>query len=106
MYKEGLFKEGLAVDLRLVKLKPDDPLVRYNLACSYSLLGELDRAYAALKKAILLGFEDFSHLTQDRDLENLRNDRRFRRLMNKMVTRFKGTKVRNLPKNQKIKGLN
>ena len=65
--KGGLFREGLEVDLRLTKLKPNDPIIYYNLACSYSLLGEVDGAFESLKKAILLGYDDFSYLFKDRD---------------------------------------
>ncbi|MBN2120577.1 MAG: tetratricopeptide repeat protein [Candidatus Omnitrophica bacterium] len=84
----GLFNEGLEVDLRLAKLKPDDPVVYYNLACSYSLLGRIDEAFSALKKSILLGYEDFSYILKDKDLENIRRDKRFLRLMNKINSRF------------------
>ena len=84
----GLFNEGLQVDLRLIQLKPNDPIVYYNLACSYSLLDERDQAFEALKKAILLGYDDFSYLFKDKDLENLRRDVRFERLMSKIRSRF------------------
>jgi len=73
----GLHKEGLAVDEKLVQLRPDDPIVLYNLGCSYSLLGHVDKAYRSVKKAINCGYCDFEHLQHDDDLTNLRNDRRF-----------------------------
>jgi len=85
---EGFFEEGLKVDLHLSKLKPDDPVVHYNLACSYSLLGKLDEALEALKKAILLGYENFSYILEDKDLRNLRDDRRFKQLLDKINSRF------------------
>lgn len=77
----GLYKEGLAVDERLSQLKPDDPIVLYNLGCSYSLLGEIDKAYRAVKKAIHCGYNDFKHLQNDGDLANLRKDRRFQQFL-------------------------
>ena len=86
--KGGFFQKGLAIDLRLIALKPDDPIVHYNLACSHSLLGEIDAAFEALKKAILLGYDDFSYLAKDEDLKNLRQDLRFRKLMSKIKDRF------------------
>jgi len=79
--KKGFYKKGLNVDLRLAKLKPDDPIIFYNLACDYSLLNEIDRAIEALKKAISLGYDDFDYLKRDRDLENLRKDKRFKSLI-------------------------
>jgi tetratricopeptide (TPR) repeat protein len=86
--KGGLFAKGLEIDLRLIQLKPDDPIVYYNLACSQSLLGNIDAAFEALKKAILLGYDDFSYLAKDEDLKNLRQDLRFSKLMSKIKNRF------------------
>lgn len=82
--KGGFYQEGLEVDLRLSKLLPDDPVVHYNLACSYSLLGKIDEALSILKRAILLGYDDFAYLTKDKDLENVRKDARFGKLMRKI----------------------
>jgi tetratricopeptide (TPR) repeat protein len=79
------FKKGLAVDLRLSRLRKDDPITHYNLACSYSLLNLLDDAFRALKKAIDLGYSDFHYLRLDPDLNNLRKDSRFPRLLKELA---------------------
>jgi tetratricopeptide (TPR) repeat protein len=71
--QRGRFVEGLKVDERLARLEPQNPLVFYNLACSYSLTDEFDRAVLALEKALLLGYRDFSWLTKDPDLKKLRS---------------------------------
>ena len=63
---------ALHVDERLAQLEPANPLVFYNLACSYSLTGEFDRALASLYQAIDLGYRDFSWLARDPDLKPLR----------------------------------
>lgn len=76
----GDYAKGLKIDLALSRLRRDDPLVHYNLACSYSLLGEIDAAFKTLKNAILLGYDDFNYLRRDPDLENLRKDKRFETL--------------------------
>jgi hypothetical protein len=47
-------------------------MVFYNLACSYSLADEFDRAAAALDKAVTLGYRDFAWLVKDPDLKKLR----------------------------------
>lgn len=78
--KNGRYEEGLKVDQKLAKLKPKDPVVFYNLACSYSLLKELDVSLEALRKAIKLGYDDFSYIQKDLDLENLRQDKRYKTL--------------------------
>ena len=70
--RRGKYAAGLKVDQQLSSLRPDDPLVQYNLACSYSLIGNFNLAIAALEKALNLGYRDFKWLAQDPDLGNLR----------------------------------
>ena len=71
--RRGKFKAGLDVDTRLAQLRPDDPLIYYNLACSYSLTSEMDAAAAALNRALDLGYRDFQWLARDPDMRALRN---------------------------------
>ncbi len=82
--RRGDFRKGLEVDLRLAELKPDDPLVFYNLACSYSLLGNLDKALESLKKAVLFGYNDFTFLFSDKDLSLLRKYKPFTAFVKKI----------------------
>jgi tetratricopeptide (TPR) repeat protein len=88
--KKGMYKEGLAIDERLSKLKPEDPFVLYNLACSYSLLENTDEALKIIKRAIDCGYDDFAFMSKDDDLAHLRSDDRFKkylsRLLNKKTT--------------------
>ncbi len=70
--------KGLQVDLLLVKLCPGDKKLRYNLACSHSLVGEIEQAFEELKSAIDMGYDNFDLLLIDDDLDNLRNDPRYR----------------------------
>lgn len=72
--KAGLWQKGLDVDVRLAQLRPDDPLVHYNLACSYALLNQNPASLSSLTKAIELGYDDFDYLKNDSDLENLFKD--------------------------------
>jgi len=77
----GEHQKGLAVDQRLVQLRPDRPVAHYNLACSLALTGRLDQAFAALDRAVRLGYGDFEHLARDPDLEALRADPRYRKFL-------------------------
>ena len=70
--QRGRFEEGLKVDERLSRLDPENALVFYNLACSYSLTGQFDRATLALEKALGLGYRDFAWLARDPDLKEFR----------------------------------
>ena len=75
--KTGQWEKGLEIDRRLSKLCPNNALVFYNLACSYSLMKQLDAAFAALGQAVKLGYNDSRWLVKDPDLDNLRRDNRF-----------------------------
>lgn len=79
--KSGRYEEGLKIDQRLVQLRPDDPMVHYNLACSYSLLKMPNQSLDALKKAIQLGYRAFSFMKKDTDLDFIRKDPRFKELL-------------------------
>ena len=72
------YDKGLQVDLLLARLRPQDPVVFYNLACSYSLLGRVDEAYGALENAVSMGYRKMAHFLEDPDLARLRDDPRFR----------------------------
>lgn len=83
--KRGQIAESLEIDKRLIKLCPEEPTYMYNLACSHSLLGDLDQSYNALEKAIAMGYQNFDHIRNDADLENLRRDGRYRSLLAKLT---------------------
>jgi tetratricopeptide (TPR) repeat protein len=73
--------EGLQYDVRITRLRPADSLARYNLACSLSLTRRYDDAIAELRMAVELGYRDFAFMRQDRDLDPIRKDPRFRAIL-------------------------
>ncbi len=77
----GYYEDGLALDKRLERLLPEDPLVIYNLACSLALAKRSEEALASLEKAIDLGYRDRAHMQRDPDLTSLRDDPRFQSLL-------------------------
>ena len=82
--KKGLFEKGLITDRKLAQLRPDDPLVFYNLACDYSLLNKIENSFSCLKQALDLGYDDFDYLEKDPDLVNLRQDPCYKKLFLKI----------------------
>ena len=82
--QRGQFDQGLKVDERLSRLEPGNPLVFYNLACSYSLTGNVEGAARALEEAIQLGYRDFKWLAKDPDLRTLRKHPLFRPIEDKI----------------------
>ena len=57
--KRGKFDDGLKIDEHLAKLLPEDSMIFYNLACSYSLTNRINESLKALNKAVLLGYNDY-----------------------------------------------
>lgn len=86
MTLKGRLQDGLAVDRQLVTVRPHDPTAHYNLACRYALLKQRDKAISTLRKAVELGYRDFEFMLEDQDLDSIRKDPRFR----KLVKEYKG----------------
>ncbi|MDD5614051.1 MAG: hypothetical protein PHQ54_03150 [Candidatus Omnitrophica bacterium] len=86
--KNKEYQKALEIDSRLSVLKPEDPFVFYNLACDYSLLNKKTLSLKALEKSLKLGYDDFQHLLNDPDLQNLRESRRFQGLIEKYISNY------------------
>jgi tetratricopeptide (TPR) repeat protein len=82
--RRGDFDQSLKVDEQLSQLEPRNPLVFYNLACSYSLNQEYQQAAASLEKALTLGYRDFKWLAKDPDLRPLRQHPLYRTIETKI----------------------
>lgn len=90
--RAGLWQKGLEVDLKLSRLRPEDAIVHYNLACSYALLNQTRAGLAALIKAIDFGYDDFEHLKSDTDLDNLLKDEHFQQYIKQLGKKKKPAK--------------
>ena len=90
--QRGRYHEGLKVDERLARLDSENALVFYNLACSYSLTDQFERAALALQKALSLGYRDFAWLAKDPDLKEFRQQPAYDQIKDQ-IRRMK-TKVR------------
>ena len=82
--QRGRYNQSLKIDQQLSRLEPRNPLVFYNLACSYSLIGEFSLATTALEKALALGYRDFKWLARDPDLRRLRKHPSYRNIVDKI----------------------
>jgi tetratricopeptide (TPR) repeat protein len=83
LHMQAKYDEAIAAFQRSAELnaRPSDSL--YNIACGYSLKGDVERALEWLDKAHEAGFEDLDHIRSDADLKTLRQDPRFEKLMSK-----------------------
>lgn len=80
----GRIEDGLELDLRLTGMLPEDPTARYNLGCSYAMLGRVEEALTTLETAIDLGYRDVDLMREDEDLRSLRPLPRFQRLLSRL----------------------
>jgi len=82
--RRGRYTKGLEVDLRLSRLRPEDALTHYNLACSLALTGEASQAIAVLHRALDLGYRDFKWLRRDPDLRGIRRHPLYREIRERL----------------------
>ncbi len=85
---EGLHDKAVEIDKRLVRLLPDESIVHYNLACSYSQLNNLEGALNELEMSMLLGYNDWKHMDGDKDLDNLKKDPRYQQILSTLKKKY------------------
>jgi adenylate cyclase len=69
---------------RALFIEPDDASVLYNVACFYAQIGETAKALDCLERARLPGLANKSWIEHDTDLNPLRDEPRFQRLLDQM----------------------
>jgi Flp pilus assembly protein TadD len=62
-------------------LDPNDPIVLYNLAALYSVTGKTDMSLVYLGRALSKGFNNYDAIRFDPDLENVRGEPEFRKVL-------------------------
>ena len=82
--RRGRINDGLRVDHQLKSLRPGDPEVLFNLACSLSLAGELGLAIDELLRAVDAGYRDLDWMLKDPDLAAARKDPAFRKVRDRI----------------------
>ena len=83
----GKRDEAIAWLERAIALDPDDSQTLYNAACTWSQLGEFDRAFELLERWLpKAGVEKRMWLKQDIDFDPIRSDPRFESLLEKADT--------------------
>jgi serine/threonine protein kinase/tetratricopeptide (TPR) repeat protein len=82
----GERQRGLEWGERVLEGSTEDALVLYNLGCTFSLAGELEKAIDALERSYAAGLADPEWMRNDSDLDHLRGHPRFEALIQKMET--------------------
>lgn len=81
LIRSGKLEEAERVLLYTLKYFPNNPTLFYNLACTFSLRGDAERAVDALKKSFSVGFNDIQAFENDPDLDPIRNLPSFQELI-------------------------
>ena len=82
--RRGRYADGLKIDERLCKLRPEDALFITTWPAPISLLEQIDLAAATLEIALNLGYHDFKWMSQDPDLDNLREHAGYKKILAKV----------------------
>ncbi|MDD3180686.1 MAG: hypothetical protein PHQ04_10075 [Opitutaceae bacterium] len=82
--RTGRIADGLRMDRKLVRLRPDDATAHYNLACSLALSKRRGDALRALRKAVALGYNDLPWLEKDPDLDGIKQHPEFLKLIGEL----------------------
>ena len=64
-----------------VALRPGDPNILYNAACTYGVLGKKAEALDTLRKALTAGYGNLNWAAKDSDLDCLHDDPEFQKLV-------------------------
>jgi tetratricopeptide (TPR) repeat protein len=81
-YQSRRYREAAEAHDRAAGLRWIPPLTLYNAACSWALAGEPDRALQDLERGFATGFiNDRSSVAADPDFASIRQDPRFRKLV-------------------------
>jgi phospholipase/carboxylesterase len=84
-YADADYMAALEAAEKLHKLRPDNSDDMYNIACLHCLLGQKDKAYEWLEKAVEAGYDDAAQLRQDPDFTVIRGEDRFRRVVRRIL---------------------
>jgi TolB-like protein/Flp pilus assembly protein TadD len=91
MAKLGDKSNAIAQAERAMQLEPGDPAVLYNVACTFSLIGEIDRALDCLESAGLPLMANLTWVESDPDFKPLSGHPRFEAILD---TLRKNTRIR------------
>ena len=69
---------------RAMQVDPDDPMLLYNVACTYAQLGMPNEALNALESSVEKGWGDRNWIEHDSDLDSVRTSPRYQALVQGM----------------------
>jgi TolB-like protein/Flp pilus assembly protein TadD len=80
----GQTEKALEWANRSLEIDREDPQLLYNVACVYAIEGMKEEALQCLERAIDKGYGHLEWMEHDSDLNSLRNDKRFKALLERV----------------------
>ena len=84
LHMAGELEAALQAHLAASEFPAVRPVALYNCACVHALLGRTDAAFEFLTKSVEAGFNNADQLVVDTDMDSLRGDARFAKLLAEM----------------------
>ncbi len=81
LHRSGDYEKAIKAHQKAAKFEPIKGIALYNLACAYALTGRTEAALTALEASREAGFDIAEPMQSDSDLDSLRDDARFERLL-------------------------
>ncbi len=73
LFRAYNFEESRNAFLEALEIDPEDPAIHFNLACTYSMLEEADRAFFHIEEALHFGFNDIDRIHEHEALSYIRS---------------------------------
>ena len=80
----GDYEKALAEYEKAKAIEPRNSIVHYNVACTYSEMKQIEKALDALELAVECGYSDVAWMEKDEDLDNLRDEPRYKALVQRL----------------------
>jgi len=80
----GQREKGLEWARRAMEIEPDDMGVLYNVACVYSVAGEIEKSLDCLERGVGSGFGQKDWIVNDDDLTAIRSHPRYKEILNRL----------------------
>jgi adenylate cyclase len=80
----GELEKGKEMAEQALARGENEPLVLYNIACFFAMSGDADQSLDLLKSAVDSGWGDRAWLETDSDLDSLREDPRFKAILDRI----------------------
>ena len=88
-YRDQDYKQAVRYYEQALSHNQNNAIISYNLACTYALLGDADKAATFVTKSFMSGFRDIDAFHKDTDFDPVRENPEFKKAIEEIKERFK-----------------